>query len=319
MKILYAAGNNFHAKIQLERFLENFDVKNNIVKVAAYKKYLSSNYQTNWTLDCCLTPDKDNNYLFYNNKYLDIYEEQIKDFKPDLIISDLEIYSSFLSLKLNIKLWHVSNKLHNFALPDLYKDNIKVHKYYKFLYGNSHSYKNIVDIVDGADKNFVYSHFCDIDEKIFLKENFDWVRPYYYTGKKSVVYEHKYVSVDCNKINIIKYLSEKKSDCVVFSDNVMPYENITAKPYSNKEEYGCNLSNCEIFVCGGEASLLADAFYNKRKIKIFPDQASRENIFNYLIYNNIYNYMIEDDLIIPSEISFDSNVKFLHEKIIGVR
>jgi hypothetical protein len=313
MKILYAARNNYHSKIQLDRFLEEIDLSKHNLKIAAYKNFFPQK-EVNWDLSPCLTVGE-NKYLFSNNKYLDIYEEQVKSFNPDLIISDLEIYTSFIALKLNKKLWHVSNKLHNFALSQIFKEEINIHKYYKSLYENSNLHKSIAELIDGADNNFVYSHFCDIDEKIILNKKFSWIRPYHYTGKQSLPAHHKIVALDYGNFNLIKHLSSIKDDCVLFSNNQLNYKDIICKNYCDKEEYKLNISNCDIVVCHGESTSLADAFYNKRKIKILPDQTCRENMFNYLIYHKIYNYMIEDDVIIPIDPSIDSNINLLHEKV----
>jgi hypothetical protein len=314
IKILYAAGNTYESKLQLERFIEHVDYQKINIKIAGYKNYCIENC-TNWILDTCNLPDKSGKYLFSNNKYLDIYEEQIKKFDPDLIISDLEIYTSYLALKLNKKLWHVSNKLYNFAIAKIYKEHINIHRFYQSLYEHSHFYKSIYDLIQSADKNFVYSHFCDIEEKIFLKEGFNLIRPYYYSGKNSNVAKHKYVAAHSRKFELINYLSDLKEDAVLFSEKIIPYHNLICKNYKDKEEYALNVSNCEVFVCHGEESFISDAFYNKRKIKILPDQTSRENMFNYLMYHNIYNYMMDGDLITPIEFNLDRSVKYLHEEI----
>ena len=314
IKVLYAAGNSYESKLQLERFLEHIDYQKINIKIAGYKNYCVKNF-TNWTLDPCNLPDKSSKYLFTNNKYLDIYEEQIKSFNPDLIISDLEIYTSYLALKLGKKLWHVGNKLYNFAIAKIYKEHINIHRYYQSLYENSHFYKSIFDLVSGADKNFVYSHFCDVEEKIYLKEGFNWVRPYHYAGKKSNVAEHKYVGLYSGKFELIDYLSNLKSNAIMFVDKITPYQNLICKNYKDKQEYALNVSNCEIFICHGEESALSDAFYNKRKIKILPDKTSRENMFNYLMYHHIYNYMMEDDMILPIDFNLDYDIKYLHQEI----
>lgn len=314
MKILYAARNNYNSKIQLERFLEHRNEKD-IIKIAGYKDNLPS-CNVNWTLDACFLPDGTKHHTFENNDYLNIYESQIIKFAPDLIISDLEIYTSYLAIKLGIRLWHYSNKMYYEAIDFIYKKSaINAFKYYfsSFKKEREKRYK-LEDLFNAADKNFVCSHFCDIEEKIILKEGFEYIRPYHYIGKKSAAAEHKYISVDFGKFDVIKYLSGK-DDCILFSESMTPYDGIIIKNYKDKEEYKCNLANCDIFVCSAESSLMADAFYNNRKIKLLRDQPSKENIFNYLMYHRLYEYLIEDDLIIHPEPKIDKAIKFLHEKI----
>jgi len=311
VKILYALSNNLHSKIQADRFLSQCP-KDFKIKVSAYRKYLPYS-GSDWTLDPLLIPEKQNQFCFQDNKYLDVYCEQVKSFNPDLIISDLELYTSYVALILNKKIWHVSNRLHNFAIDHLFKAAIKIHKSYKTLHENSFFYQKINEIISAADKNYLYSHFCDMDERIELKSNFEWIRPYYYSAKKSEAHRHKYVAF-MSDFSVVKFLKDK-NDAVLFSLRQESYDNIICKQYSDIEEYSCNLSNCDYFICNGSESLISDAFYNQRKFILLKDFTRIDNLFNYQIYHKIYNFLLEGDYFIPSKINFNKEVLFLHEAI----
>lgn len=313
MKILYAAGNNFHSRVQLERFLKHVPSGCQL-KVAAYKKSLPSS-GADWILDPLLFPKKDGHFQFLENRYLQVYMDQVKSFDPDLVISDFEIYTSYVASVLTKKLWHVSGRLFNFAIDFLFKKHINIHTYYKSLYENHVVYSIINDVVASADKNYVYSHFCDIDEKLPLKNNFNWMRPYYQAGKKSEAARHTYVTVNYGSLDNISYLSDKIGDKVIFSNDKQYYDGFILKNFSDLEEYSCNLGSCDYYVSDGTASFSADAFYNQRKSIVIQNYSSLESLFNYMIHHQVYRYLVEDDVILPSIITVDNEVKFLHERI----
>jgi hypothetical protein len=312
VKILYAAPNNFHGKIQAERVLDN--LKDHQVKVAAYRASMPDSGM-DWCLDPLLFPRKNNPFAFLENRYLEVYQDQVKSFDPDLIISDMEFYTSYVALNLNKRLWHVSNRLYNFSIDELFKKHINVFKYYKDVYESKQTLMIINELIAGADRNYLYSHFCDIDEKIILKNKFEWMRPYYISGKVSEVARHNYVGVDTGNYSLINLLSEKKGDKVVFSRDRAEYSNLICKDYRDKLEYSCNVRNCDYYVCDGTASFLADAFYNERRVILFQDHKSIESLFNYMLYYQIYRYLVEEDFILPAVPSLDSSVRFLHERI----
>jgi len=313
VKILYAAGNNFHGKIQLERFLRNVPADCQL-KVSAYKKSMPET-GADWVLDPLLFPKKGGEYRFQENRYLEIYMDQVKSFDPDLIISDFEIYTSYTASVLCKKFWHVSNRLFNFAIDNLFKKHINIFTYYKDLYENHVVYSVINNLIETADRNYVYSHFCDIDERLPLKPNFYWMRPYYQSGKKSEAARHDYVVMDSGTFDPFQYLSDKAGDKIVFSENKIIYNGFVSKKLRDLDEYSCNLASCDYYVCDGTASFIADAFYNERKAIIVQNYSSIEGLFNYMIHHQVYRYLVEDDVILPSIITIDKEVKFLHERI----
>ena len=90
MKILYAASNSYGARLQLSRWLQAMQGSGHQIKIAAYKKSSPKRVNIDWTLNALLNiyqPD----LLSTNNDNLSIYYEQVKDYAPDLVISDLEL------------------------------------------------------------------------------------------------------------------------------------------------------------------------------------------------------------------------------------
>jgi hypothetical protein len=135
MKILYAASENENAKIQLSRFLKAIEGKPHTIKVAAYKKS-SPKVNIDWTLDCLKNIFKPD-LVSLDNDNLSIYFEQVKYYKPDLIISDLEPYTSHVANLLGITLWQCSSSMVNFALTNDYKYNLGVFKRYSYLFSKN--------------------------------------------------------------------------------------------------------------------------------------------------------------------------------------
>jgi hypothetical protein len=135
LKILYAASENENAKIQLARFMQAMEGKPFIVKVAAYKKS-SPPINIDWTLDCLKNIFKPD-YVTLDNDNFITYFNQVKYYKPDLIISDLEYYTSHIANVLNTTLWQCSSSIINFALSSNYKYNLGIFKRYAYLFNKS--------------------------------------------------------------------------------------------------------------------------------------------------------------------------------------
>ena len=135
LKILYAAANNQNAKIQLSRFMEAIKGKPYIVKVAAYKKS-SPEMNIDWTLDCLLNIFEPE-HISLDNDNFQTYYEQVKYFNPDLIISDLEYFTSYIANVLNITLWQCSSSIINFSLVGEYKYNLGIFKKYAYIFNKN--------------------------------------------------------------------------------------------------------------------------------------------------------------------------------------
>lgn len=323
LKILYAASNNKHAKIQLSRFCHAMEGKPYTLKIAAYKQS-SPNINIDWSLDCLqnifrpehLTLDNDNFFTYY---------EQVKYYNPDLIISDLEYYTSYIANALDITLWQCSSSMINFALENSYKYNLGLFKKYAYLLNKSPiNTQRIINIIDNSNCNFVYSHFVDTENPPEIKNNFEWIRPYYLLGKDYLPCQHNIVggSLGTNKkiIDLLKHFP----DSVYFSDFVdEDYHNPTLKNIMNQEEFSCNLKNSNIFVCEGQTSFLADAFYNCKYSGVLTNIQDTECLINSTISEklglstSIYHGTDLSEQMMNKFVTpvINNKIKLLHEKV----
>ncbi len=254
MKILYAAGNYLSSKFQLQRFLKNFN--NHEIKIAAYKKSTPLNTCIDWSLDCLIDAESNKIELYDNENYA-IYANMIKTFNPDLIISDLEIFTSIAAIESNIKIIQCSSNLLSFGLKNF---DFGISTEYKYLFEDYDLNHLIQNIIQNSNENYIYSHFGDLDYPPHLKENFNWISPYHAKGKISALCEHEAVGItpsfDLGIINQI-YAYE---DNVLFTD----YLNVkNKKNLNNEEEYFCNLKNSKKLYIESNSTFLADAFYNQ--------------------------------------------------------
>ncbi len=321
LKILYAAANNENSKIQLLRFIKAIEGKPYIVKVAAYKKS-SPNINIDWTLDCLLDVFKPE-YIYNNNDNFQIYFEQIKYFNPDLIISDLEYFTSYAANVLGITLWQCSSSALNHAFTKKQKYNMGLNKKYSYVLNKNIFIANRNNyILENSNCKFIYSHFGDLDNPPDINEGYEWIRPYHNIGKKSLLCKHNIVA-GLSKANkkIISFIKNYE-DSVAFTPYTNEnYNNVVLKNIENESEYFCNLKNSNYFICEGQTSFLADAFYNFKKSFIMMNHEDTECISNSILSENfnlsknLYNKNISE--LEHSEVSYtiNPNIKFLHEKI----
>lgn len=318
MKILYAASNRKGAALQLNRFLAAIADKDYEIKIAAHvgPKFLRP---VDWNLNALLNifnPEQ----LSFDGDALEIYYEQVKYFGPDLILSDLEPFTSYIATAIEVPIWQVSPLLLYHGLEKKY--NLGLYKNYSYLFTTKTSLlERIKNIIYNAEGNFVYSHFCDVDT-VSLKEGFNWIRPYHVLGKHSLPCKHDMVGADVeNNRNIIRFLNNSH-DSVLFTNFLDEnYSRITLKDMNNLSEYACNLKNCNIAVSSGITDILADAFYNGKYSAIITDFREQECLINSIMSeNNGLGKMLYDpaqkieteNMIVPQ---YKEHVKFLHEKL----
>jgi hypothetical protein len=321
LKILYAASNNSNAKIALDRFIKATKDKAYIIKIAAYKES-SPQINIDWTLDCLLNiyrPD----HISLNNDNFQIYFDQIKYFSPDLIISDLEFFTSYIANVLNIQLWQCSSSIINYAINHYEKYNVGLFKRYSYVFNkNNIDVQRTVNIIDNSKYNFVSSHFGDIDDPPKLKNGFKWVRPYHSLGKYYVPCQHNIVATTLNGNKKLLSLLKRYEDSVIFSDFCEEYPGIKIKN-TDSIDYICNLSNSNLFICDGQTSFLADAYYNNKYSIILTNLKDKECIINsafsdhYKLSSSIYDAEENLERYMCNKIhsSYNKNIKFLHQYI----
>lgn len=323
MKILYAASNNLNAKIQLSRFLKAMDGSQYQIKIAAYKASSPKDTNIDWTLDALLNIYRPE-LLSLHNDNLNIYFEQVKSFAPDLVVSDLEYFTSYIASDLNLPLWQCSSSIINFALARREKYGLGLFKYHAHsLSRDTYHTQRIVNIIDNSNRNFVYSHYGDVNTPPVLQEGFEWIRPYSRVSKDYIPCQHfvtaGLLTADKRILDVLK----KYPDTVAFVENAQEqHENVQVKDIGIEDEYYCNLRNSVAFVCQGQASFLADAFYNGRYALIYPNFDDAESVTNSQLATKFGTGRImsySDELVsgILPEVNpvLASSAKYLHERI----
>lgn len=325
LKILYAASNSENAKIQLGRFLEAIHDKPYQIKIAAYKKSSPKNINIDWTLNCLHNIFRPELISLEDNDNFITYFNQVKYFDPDLIISDAEYFTSKIANMLDITLWQCSSSLINFALSFDEKYNIGLFKKYSYIFNKNPMHtQRMVNILDNSNCNFVYSHFGDLNNPPKIKSNFEWIRPYSILGKDYAACYHNVVGASFTNNKKILSVLKKIPDSVMFSQfSEESHTNVAMKDISEQEEYFCNLKNSHLFVCEGQTSFLADAFYNNKYAVIIPNFNEPECILN-AIFSNHFKlsstiYSSESNIIelMSNKIdcSFNPSIKMLHERL----
>lgn len=323
LKILYAAANNENAKIQCARFIKAMEGKPFVVKVAAYKKSSPKNTNIDWTLDALLNIFKPE-VLSTESDAFNIYYDQVKYYNPDLVISDLEHFTSQVANLLDATLWQCSSSLLNFAIEQKY--NVGLFSKYSYLMNKNNAARTQrqINVLANSNYNFVYSHLGDTAAPPALKEGYDWIRPYHTIGKDSVPCHHNVMAGTLKNNRKILSLLKKYSDSVVFTE--YPYEQqsgLWLKDIKNQEEYFCNLKNCNLFVCEGQTSFLADAFYNGKYSLTLTNFQDLECVMNSIFSEHIKlsSMLYQSESTLDSFLgqtvvsSYNKKIRYLHEWI----
>lgn len=319
MKILYAASNSYNSLLYLERFVKEIQKTKHTFKIAAYQKSSPNNINIDYTLDFLLDIFKPDSFSIENNNNFLIYCEQIEKYNPDLIISDLEYFTSNAAIILNKKLWQCSSSIINYALTKRQKYTLGLFKQYAYVFNKNYiDTQKIQYIICNSDKNYIYSHFCDVENVLETKDEFEWIRPYYILGKHSIPCQHDIVGIShCSNKNIVNLL-EQYSDTVLFTNNSYEkYDNVIVKNLNNKIEYACNIKNSHLIVNEGYSTFLADAFYNGKPSVIYADFSNQDCILNMIIsdYLKLSNIDLDEASGIKINLKLNSTINFLHEKI----
>ncbi len=276
MRILVAVGNNDDARIFLTHFLQAMGETKYLIRIAAYQKSSPPGINVSWTLDALLNPRSPESLQDENNDNFNILYQQIKKFSPDLVISDLEFFCSRIANLLNIPLWQCSSSLIHLALTKKEKKWLNVYSYSAALY-----VKNTNNILDNSDRKFIYSHLGDFEVPPELIPGFEFVRPYHRIGKISRPCAHHLVAACRYSNKKMLHLVQKYPDPVVFAGVTDEYyQGIQLKSLDQQEEFACNLRNCDLFICEGQTSALADAYFNGKFAIVLPDLFNLECVIN---------------------------------------
>lgn len=174
LKILYAANNSNSSYYTLKRFVETYS-KYYTIKTAGYSKSIKD-LDVNWTLDALLDFRGKSTSISFKNSNFALYNREIRRFAPDLIISDVEPYTSYIGLELGIPVWQVSPLLLYYGVN--HKTNL--YKYYSGTFAkDTDKNQYITYIIKNSDKRLILSHLGDLSNSPRLKESYEWVRPNY--------------------------------------------------------------------------------------------------------------------------------------------
>lgn len=178
MKILYAAGDRDGSYLQLKRYLPLFQSSHHEWKISGYKTSLKE-LSADWFLDAMLDFRDRSGPVNFNGNFA-YYGREVAKFAPDLIISDVDIYTSLIAIELKTRLWHISPALLHYAL---YHETLKAFKSMKFLGSLYKVHSEITkahyirSVIAHAEKNLVASHLADIPFPPELQPGFEWIRP----------------------------------------------------------------------------------------------------------------------------------------------
>jgi hypothetical protein len=190
MRILYGAGQSSGANVRLGRFLKR--CKHEVIVAAYYRnhKYL---HHIDWALDAVRTTDPTRrtmvNDLFGHTGVPQIdYDltsmilDHLVENTPDLIISDYEPITAHIAETMEIPLWYCSPLL---MLPGLDWEN-----------GQGKMIRQFDGVLENirkmptAQRQLVYSPFCDLAGRPLLKEGFEWVKPYVERNQSLIIDTH---------------------------------------------------------------------------------------------------------------------------------
>jgi hypothetical protein len=186
-RILYAAGNREGSYYQLERYLPLFKGSGHAFQIAGYKKSLR-NLNADYCLDALLNFANPNGPVSFNGNF-SYYTREIEKFNPNLIISDLEIYTSLYAIEKSIPLWQVSPTMLYYALPKSIKEHCKINSFnLKLISGDRTKDRDIQYILNNSQRRMVLSHLCDIEKSPQLLYGYEWIRPEFKLVENSTIY-----------------------------------------------------------------------------------------------------------------------------------
>lgn len=312
MKILYAAGNRIGSFYQLKRFLGAVKHKHS-VKIAAYKISMGD-LDIDYNLDSLLNITNPDGPISFNGNY-SYYHNEVKRFGPDLIISDLELYSSALANELNVKLWQLSPVNLYYALNPETKQAVGIHKNYSYLIESNHNRFDYTRyILNNSDRKFVLSHLCDCENPPELVSGYEWARPSFVLGNSGREYSNLIILAKSNKKIIDEF---KNKNSVLFSDSYLEkYDRMIVENISSDEIYQHCLEQCKYFISDGTAVFLADAFYNQKFSYSVPRYDDIESIVGSYMNEHCSLGKIGSSGEPPTiKIKIDENIKFISEHL----
>ncbi len=177
MKILIGSGNFTGSNLMVSRWLKN--MPQHEFKVAAWYKNHKYLDVIDWCFDGLQSVRVGElNYFdqkfgirgpYINHNLADAIIDDLLLWKPDLVISDCDLFTASIANALEIPLWYCSGMLQMIGIEHDRKE-IQTKRFDKV--------KVYLESLPKGDSYLVYSPLCDVASRPFLKAGFDWIRPY---------------------------------------------------------------------------------------------------------------------------------------------
>lgn len=310
--------------MQLSRFLQNSKGRDYEVRVAGFQGDLHD-IDADYTLDSLLDFYGKSASKPVTGKNFQRYLDEIDTYKPDLILSDLEFFTTYAANELQIPYWIVSSFAIYFALTKQFKDSLGVSKHYRSILFDNKNFHRYQFQLNNADQRFIYHFLCDAPTPPELMNDCHWVRPYFVTSDLKI--EPRFVAaLSSTDKPFVKMISKMVPNRYYSNTS---YENLHNNSHLDLSSplYASDVKNALMLFSSGETSILADAAYNGKRSLIYPDYKSKESIVNSRLveffdlgekiytrknFEQIYSLVSKD---LSIKLNPDKNVKFLHEYI----
>lgn len=278
MKILYSLNNSFDSQIFLCRFL-NY-VKEHTIKIAMYgiSNFFNVDFNLNYFINFL-------NKIDINNVKLKELFGLIKNYNPDIIITDSEPLVNFIGNESNIKVINCSYNLFSHILNHNTKDILENN----IIYNNTNYIPFILSDMD-------FYPFSKIENKIIKKDNLNFIKPYFFIGNELIKKECHQSSF--NKKDFYNfYYDEKKI---------------------NTNEYFDSIASSKYCISSLSYTFIIDNFYNKKYSYFLKPKTDDEYFLSKFLEKNKIGEVITKDIIFKEKeincLNFNKN-KQLHDLI----
>lgn len=277
MKILYSAGNRLGAGHQLTDILANNTEHE--IRTAAYAQHVTNLKHIDWTTNAlhCSAPDRNELARIFGYAAIspigsveaEMLVDDIKEFAPDLIISDSESILGHIAGALDIPLWYCSS--------------INLLNGIEWKKGQISSYaspledvRQILRRMPPAERTLIYSPFGDLEEAPKLRDGFEWVSPYHTVVEKPSSEPHILTSLsDSNRVHDLSRL------VLNLDTKSMMFKSCDEPGYSSV------LETCCWYFSTGHTRPVSDAVYAGKPLCIAPDVSDPETIMNAILVKQL--------------------------------
>lgn len=283
MNIIYAAGNTIGSGEQLIRICNELKT---IVNIKTFG-YSINNCFLDFCLDSLSLNQDNNDNLQRIIKLIELY-------KPDLIISDLNVDISNIGFSLNIPTWQVSCKS-----IFLDKNNIKKFNIFSsYICGDikrwSEKIAEYENVLLNSNKVYFYS---PVEFFSNIEFNIKTIKPYYKSFSNKKINKTAIIHSGNKIIDYNKY--------AIYSSN-HEYDSLDKKKlYSLRH-------NRIIF--SGETSYFADVLFNNIESQIEINYSDIESVMNYNIGKHFKLIAMNEKLGVKLKLN-NKNINYLHEEI----